>query len=1403
MNKLQNGEYLGMLGKGTSGGQLRADGSEIEAGVHLRWQMAQELGFPPEGFDLYRREENHRRYLRCGDFREHDILGVAWEPYTGYDAGAWFTATFSGESRIVQGCGLDSTSAAAFPGEQEVRLDFSEPARYVRIVFDERTAANPVAEAYWQSSSGEVLMGGERAQLRDHYRLITLFADRIDHVILRGRNMVICEVCFVLVKDGFKLGWPQIPLNGGNPIYLPITHPDWNSPHPHTPDDQAEAEARLPGVLPVEKQAGYAQGFQDELHPILYDLVGAEPQNLFRLKHGDLDSSATLDWPGMSLLQLMAVDPNIARILGLYWHDEPPSPNTFYDYRIIAHYGDTPVPGVKFDFSELVPGTRYGSLLEHEGLTYDSVNPIDVVRVNWDESEHNALLFTRTVLAGPIAIALPNMVQSITLRMVADAAVSSRVYRGYKQQFSEIKPAGEMTLHYEDRDGLNKILLFTFGELSLVEVVLRQTIGGIGDLFYDVYHLRSSTQRELFVPSLEPPQVSTSSTGLDENGVLARNQSRVDLRWERREAGGAYLRAGAPALFHVQREDLDGDGETVLQTSILNEHAPTLLSERAGRGEAGQPHYSDRSVADGLYRYSVRGIDLFGVLGDWSLAVEVEVQDHLPPPPPQAVQAQYLDAADPWLSQEDRDWAAANGTGLKLSWQWPGIFSLQAPDVSPPVAEFRLYATRGALNRIDGTVSGVSPNGVTSELVTDLNWPGAADALAGESIRINQDFFLIVAHSPGANCTITVENLSAPDRLPAPGPCSITFSPAHRYWRDYGTAANWQMRLHVEPAQATPTLTATVTAVGDYNESAHEGDLNTFMARAGATRTLTLSKGLQDPLGALIPGVLLCDGLVYPAYGHSLGSALQIHFVPAVAPAASTKLVEPAAGEQCTYFPGRRYEVRIPGVSLEIPPGQASASAHLAMACSDGKAYVADDPVWSRPGRGGLGGRPGNQSVLSPVVRVHAVQRAQPPAVENVPPAPEEAIFAKPANYYGQARYTLAWESAPGAQGYVVYRCSGAALFDQDRALRQGRKGDYASGSVFADDDGFAVWLAEFDPALTEAEMVDHAQEHLPAWRAWAGQFYAQRTDVQVQELANRQGNQAAFRRLNKEAASTSAYEDMFDGRGQGFYLYRVRVLDAAGNLSEWSETFPPVHIFDVTPPATPAVTSVAGGERYAVLRWRANREKDLGQYWIWRELEAERLADVRRTPPAVIVMPDGEEATVTYVDEGIAGPQTYYYRIAAVDRNGNVSGPTPLLTARVAESIPPKSPVWERAEWVRLDPEGGEHALDDPAAQEFPAAVALTWLADEILAEATVERRSQYEKLWSGIVTLTEAVDASDPEADNARRFIFYDRAAAPALRYSYRIRARDGGGNLNTQAFNVTSVAPAQSPNGGVNGR
>ena len=175
----------------------------MEAGIHLRWQMGEDLGFPLFGFDLYRREEDLEPYTRCGRLVPTDRGGIAWDGLVGSVAPVTVIKASAEPVQQVRGCGKES--ALSLPGRQSLHLDFPEPGRYVRITFDARVKEAPKANAFWRSESGQVQVGAATAARKTGRDwVLTLFADQTDTVVLSGTDMIICELW-----RGSAQGWIQ------------------------------------------------------------------------------------------------------------------------------------------------------------------------------------------------------------------------------------------------------------------------------------------------------------------------------------------------------------------------------------------------------------------------------------------------------------------------------------------------------------------------------------------------------------------------------------------------------------------------------------------------------------------------------------------------------------------------------------------------------------------------------------------------------------------------------------------------------------------------------------------------------------------------------------------------------------------------------------------------------------------------------------------------------------------------------------------------------------------------------------------------------------------------------------------------------------------------------------------
>ena len=526
------------------------------------------------------------------------------------------------------------------------------------------------------------------------------------------------------------------------------------SPHAHSPDDQAEAESRLPIGLPAAQQQKYTDGFADDLHGILYDLVGTYPQYFYQVNESDANSGGTLSWPGMHLLKFMALDPNIARILGLYWRDSPPDPAKYYDYRVVAHYSQTFYSANRYTYGVLATGSRLGTNFSLEGVAYTSPQPMTVKKAVWDGVELNTL-FIRSVIPGTLtAIVLPERGEQVTLNVSAKTGLTVTGHAHGQPVATVEVQTGIQAVSLLSPGGIEAVTLKTDGDLAIFEITSQGVRDILEDLVYVSFHHRAEDPAPLRAPGVDLADVMAERTGLDPSGVLQGNNGSVGLHWVLPEAGGNYLEAGAPVRYCIHRAD-QGNGERPDDNAtpvLLNPDAPVVVGEnrRTGESETGHYYFVDRHLADGWYTYQVQGIDLFGRLGELSEPKTLHVLDTLPPPSPQGVAAQYLDPADPWLSPADRDWATSDGPGLKVSWEWPGMLRVQAPDIAPPAAEFRVYIVLGELNRWSGTVNATTAAGDKTVASTDLTWDGVADELVGESLRVGKNFFTVTGNSQGS-----------------------------------------------------------------------------------------------------------------------------------------------------------------------------------------------------------------------------------------------------------------------------------------------------------------------------------------------------------------------------------------------------------------------------------------------------------------------------------------------------------------------------------------------------------------------------------------------------------------------------------------------------------------------------
>jgi chitodextrinase len=227
-------------------------------------------------------------------------------------------------------------------------------------------------------------------------------------------------------------------------------------------------------------------------------------------------------------------------------------------------------------------------------------------------------------------------------------------------------------------------------------------------------------------------------------------------------------------------------------------------------------------------------------------------------------------------------------------------------------------------------------------------------------------------------------------------------------------------------------------------------------------------------------------------------------------------------------------------------------------------------------------------------------------------------------------------------------------------------------------------------------------------------------------------------------------------------YSYRVRAVDAAGNLGAYSSvaSATTLAVPDTTAPTAPTgLSAKAAGSAQVDLAWTASTDSvGVTGYQILR------CTGSTCTTFAQI----GTSGVTTFSNTGLAPSTTYRFRVRAVDAAGNVSGNSNTVNATTAaapDTTPPGAP-------------GGLAAI---AASQSQISVSWTAATDNVgVIGYQLERCS-----GSGCSTFAQIAAPTGTS--------FNDTALTASTSYSYRVRAVDAAGNLGGYSTVASATTPA----------
>src|SRR2546425_162542 len=237
-------------------------------------------------------------------------------------------------------------------------------------------------------------------------------------------------------------------------------------------------------------------------------------------------------------------------------------------------------------------------------------------------------------------------------------------------------------------------------------------------------------------------------------------------------------------------------------------------------------------------------------------------------------------------------------------------------------------------------------------------------------------------------------------------------------------------------------------------------------------------------------------------------------------------------------------------------------------------------------------------------------------------------------------------------------------------------------------------------------------------------------------------------------------------------YSYRVKAVDAAGNVGAASPVASATTSADTTPPTAPAsLTATASTSAYSIsLSWAAATD-DVGV----TGYRLERCTGAECSTFTLVATP----TATSYTDTALAPSTSYSYRVKAVDAASTVGGggvaagnserpaPPAATASTSADTTPPSAPT-------------GLTAAAASATQ-----ISLTWAASTDDVGVTGYRVERCQ----GAECTTFTPVATPPGTSDS------DTGLSPITSYSYRVKALDAAGNVSTASAPATASTLADT--------
>jgi hypothetical protein len=335
-------------------------------------------------------------------------------------------------------------------------------------------------------------------------------------------------------------------------------------------------------------------------------------------------------------------------------------------------------------------------------------------------------------------------------------------------------------------------------------------------------------------------------------------------------------------------------------------------------------------------------------------------------------------------------------------------------------------------------------------------------------------------------------------------------------------------------------------------------------------------------------------------------------------------------------------------VPLRVPLGERSARGTASVAVSRASVFDPNEQIVD-PNTAASKPEPTSNQVA-----FVGAQQLQPPSPQAVTqPTPTHIVhhvYYDPADYNGNASYSLPFEltALAGVSGYLLNRAPAHSLFvaDIQRRRSAGLLDPNPAIAGRADlqkwIDVLPAWLAAYNDRLSTTLDAVSVLADAAGQRAFIEHFYGGLLDDELRALADIAGNRRSFAQVG--TAITPGGPPLLDtvnGNGFGRNLYALLAINSAGSSSNPTPSVGPIYTCTVRPSRAPVLYKVTPQPQTGALivAWALDASPDIAGYLVYRSSDPSELEDLRWFGPDPVHPSEPSTLALPQVTAGTRSP--------------------------------------------------------------------------------------------------------------------------------------------------------------------